>query len=85
MFTALPATGTDDALDVGALVAIGGIELMPAIPGVTETPEPKSTVGRAVGAGDEQPASSRTAPVATTNAREGVIRTPIDTAAGYTA
>src|SRR5271168_4541354 len=87
MVTALPATGAaspvDEDVAAGAAV-VGGIPLIPGIPGVTLTPEPKFTVGRVSGAGAEQAASSRTAPVASVTARQGLLFTPTHRQVGYT-
>src|SRR5262245_34723842 len=87
MLTALPATGAawpaDDVVPAG-LFDIEGIAVMPGIPGVTVTPGPKFTVGRASGAGDEHAPSSRTAAVAIKTARQGLVFTPTHRQAGYT-
>ena len=63
---------------------VDGIPLMPGIPGVTLTPEPKFTVGRVSGAGAEQAASSRTAAAASVTPRQGLVFTPTHSRAGYT-
>src|SRR6516164_10072604 len=92
MVTALGPTGAagavvDEPVAPG-VVPIGGIAVIPGIPGVALTPDPKVTDagavdGGAVGAGDEQPASSRTAAVATTGGPQDLMFTPVDRTPGY--
>src|ERR1700730_4712316 len=86
--TALPATGAAGPVDEEDVAAgpavVDGIPLMPGIPGVTLTPDPKFTVGRVSGAGEEQAASSRTAAVASVTARQGLVFTPTHRRVGYT-
>ncbi len=64
MLTALPATGAAgpvaDAEVLAEALGIGGIPLMPGIPGVV-APEPNVTDGEVADGGDEHPATSSTA------------------------
>src|ERR1700739_4359194 len=92
IFTAFGPTGAagavvDEPVAAGAL-PVGGIALIPGIPGVALTPDPKVTDAGAfddgaVGAGDEQLASSRTAAVAA-GAPPQLMFTPVNRTPGYT-